>query len=229
MFKRLMLALAVGGSPPVLAPAANAAFGIAKWESITCKENVDTPLIGEKLVGTPFPAQSGAQCKGAKTTPGKLFTQAAGHPNFGMHRLHHGTPLSPENSGAGGFPEGFLHKIVVDTPEGLSVNPEAVPQCPALGKIKTTSVQTCKPGKRSSASTISRSLGRVRPCAGFSHGNLRPGPRRGPGVQRRTVQRGPNGRLPDRRRGPDLHRRLTGAPSISTSPSRSARSRSARR
>jgi hypothetical protein len=141
MVRRLLLVLAVGMlGAAFVAPAAHAAFGIEKWESITCKENVDTPALGGKLVGAPFPAQSGEQCKGA-TTPGKLFTQAAGHPNFGITDFTMNT--FPEGSGAGGFPEGFLHQIVVDTPEGLSVNPEAVPQCP-LSEIKTPPF-TCKP------------------------------------------------------------------------------------
>jgi hypothetical protein len=141
MVKRLMLVLVVGVlGAAVVAPAAHAAFGIAKWESITCKENVDTPALGAKLVGAPFPAQSGEQCKGA-TTPEKLFTQAAGHPNFAITDFTMNTFL--EGSGAGGFPESFLHKIVVDTPEGLSVNPEAVPQCP-IAEIETPPF-TCKP------------------------------------------------------------------------------------
>ena len=51
MSKRLLLALVVGVlGAAVVAPAAHAAFGIEKWESITCKENVDTPGIGEKLI-----------------------------------------------------------------------------------------------------------------------------------------------------------------------------------
>jgi hypothetical protein len=142
MVKRLLLALVVGVlGAAVVAPAAHAAFGIQKWESITCSENADTPGVGEKLIGTPFPAAPPpGQCKGA-TTPGQLFTQAAGHPNFGITDFTMNT--FPEGSGAGGFPEGFLHKIVVDTPEGLSVNPEAVPQCP-LSEIKTPPF-TCKP------------------------------------------------------------------------------------
>ncbi len=142
MSKRLLLALVVGVlGAAVVAPAAHAAFGIEKWESITCNANEDTPGIGEKLIGTPFPAAPPAgQCKGA-TTPEKLFTQAAGHPNFGITDFTMNT--FPEGGGAGGFPEGFLHKIVVDTPEGLSVNPEALPQCP-LSEIETPPF-TCKP------------------------------------------------------------------------------------
>jgi hypothetical protein len=141
MARRFLIAVAVMALGAVfVAPAAQAAFGIEKWESITCKENLDTPGVGEKLVGTPFPAQSAGQCKGA-TTPEKLFTQSSGHPNFGITDFTLNT--FPEGSGAGGFPQGFVSKIVVDTPEGLSVNPEAVPQCP-IAEINTPPF-TCKP------------------------------------------------------------------------------------
>src|SRR6185312_2641128 len=140
MLKRLLLVLVVGAlGAAVVAPAAHAAFGIEKWESITCKENVDTPALGGELEGEPFPPQSPGQCKGA-TTPEKLFTQAAGHPNFGITDF---TLNTLAIAGAGGFPDGFVKDIVVDTPEGLSVNPEAVPQCP-IAEIKTPPY-TCNP------------------------------------------------------------------------------------
>src|SRR5690349_12233043 len=117
MLRRLIvLALAVGLGALFAAPAAHAAFGIAKWESITCKENVNTP----PPTGVPeFPTTPQTlQCTGE--TPEKLFTQAAGHPNFGVTDFTLNTfPLA---SGIGGFPEGFVKDIVVDTPEGLSVN-----------------------------------------------------------------------------------------------------------
>lgn len=102
------------------ASSAQAEFGIANWESLTCKENVDTPALGGTLVGAfPIP-QSGEQC--LENTPSKWFTQAAGHPNFGI------TDFTLNNTA--GFPEGLVKNIVVETPEGLSVNPEAAPQCP---------------------------------------------------------------------------------------------------
>ncbi len=112
---------------PVVAQAGP--IGIAEWESITCKENVDLPLIpGEPgtEVGTeatlPTPPE---QCKGS--TSSKLFTQAAGHPNFGITEFKLNT--FPPASGVEGFPTSFVKDIIVDTPEGLSVNPEALPQC----------------------------------------------------------------------------------------------------
>jgi hypothetical protein len=112
-----LFALALGASP------AQAAFGIAEWEAITCKENADTPGLGEAPIAGPPPLpQSPGQC--TKDTPEKWFTQAAGHPPFGITDFTLNTFATP---GAIGFPEGFVKEIVVDTPEGLGVNPEATP------------------------------------------------------------------------------------------------------
>ncbi len=99
---------------------AQAAFGIEKWESLTCKENVDTPALGGLPVVGAFPLpQSGEQC--LESTSGKWFTQSSGHPNFGI------TDFTLNNTA--GSPDGLVKDIVVETPEGLSVNPEALPQC----------------------------------------------------------------------------------------------------
>ncbi|HEU4905052.1 MAG TPA: hypothetical protein VFT19_02915 [Solirubrobacterales bacterium] len=108
------LVFAFGASP------AKAAFGIAEWEALTCKENTDTPALGGTLVGA-FPlAPPAGQC--TDETPEKFFTQATGHPTYGITDFTLNT--LPAGTG-GGFPEGFVKDIVVDTPEGLGVNPEA--------------------------------------------------------------------------------------------------------
>jgi hypothetical protein len=126
--KRLLLVFALGIlGAALVAPSAGAAVGVQKWESLTCKENADLPTaLGapeiKKESELPQPTE---QCKGS--TPEKLFTQAAGHPNYGItdFRIDTYNPLF----GIGGFPTTFLKDIVVDTPEGLSVNPNALPQC----------------------------------------------------------------------------------------------------
>ncbi len=128
MARRLLIAVAVMCLGAVFAvPGANAAFGIEKWSAITCSENADTPKVTDPL-GTvagkrPLP-QDPAQCN--PSTPSKWFTQAAGHPNFAYTDF----TLNTLNAiGAIGFPDGFVKDIVVDTPEGLSVNPEAAAKC----------------------------------------------------------------------------------------------------
>jgi hypothetical protein len=130
MARRFLIAAAVMALGAVFAaPSAQGAFGIANWEALTCKENVDTPNVGEPpIVGLPPLAKAAGQC--TKETPERWFTQAAGHPDFGITDFTLNTvPNVPAAEGKIGFPEGFVKEIVVDTPEGLSVNPEAVPQC----------------------------------------------------------------------------------------------------
>jgi hypothetical protein len=55
-------------------------------------------------------------------TPNLFFTQAAGHPPFGF------TQISTKRQGLA-EPVGNLKTVLVDLPPGLSVNPQATPQC----------------------------------------------------------------------------------------------------
>jgi hypothetical protein len=69
-------------------------------------------------------------------TPSQFFTQAAGHPPVGFTQI-----IVKSSPGAlGPVPVGNLKTVLVDLPRGLSVNPQATPQCelaagesPALG------------------------------------------------------------------------------------------------
>jgi hypothetical protein len=84
------------------APAADAAFGVSKWEAGTCK--TDAPKCTYASPSTQF------------------FTEAAGHPPIGLTDFVFNT--------TGGAPDGEGVKDVrVDLPEGLNVDPQAVPQC----------------------------------------------------------------------------------------------------
>lgn len=136
-FAAALVVLAFAASP------AQAAFGIAEWQALTCSENEDTPKVGEPpIVGlAPLP-QSPGQC--TKETEPKWFTQAAGHPNFGITDFTLNTFPPPPASPVGGFPEGFVKDIIVDTPEGLSVNPEAAPQC----TVKQLEETECPPASQ---------------------------------------------------------------------------------
>jgi hypothetical protein len=85
----------------VAAPAADAAFGVSKWEAGTCK--VDTP-----------------KCT-YSSDKSQFFTQAAGHPPVGLTDFVFNT--------TGGVPDDSVKDVRVDLPEGLNVDPQAVPQC----------------------------------------------------------------------------------------------------
>jgi hypothetical protein len=132
--RRLLLVIAVGVLGAVfVASTANAAVGVQRWESLTCKENADKPAPLPEKFGEPGQEPGiektlvppAGQCNNA--TPSKLFTQAAGHPNYGITDFKIDT--FPSVFPVSGFPTTFLKDIVVDTPEGLSVNPQALPQC----------------------------------------------------------------------------------------------------
>lgn len=56
-------------------------------------------------------------------TPDQFFTQAAGHPPVGF------TQIIVRNTGAFQAPVGHLKTVLVDLPQGTSVNPEATPKC----------------------------------------------------------------------------------------------------
>jgi hypothetical protein len=84
------------------APMAQADFGIKTFEAGTCKS--DTP-----------------EC--TYTAPeSQFFTQAAGHPPFGITGFE-------VNTTSLGEPEGSIKDVRVDIPPGLAVNPQATEQC----------------------------------------------------------------------------------------------------
>jgi hypothetical protein len=113
-----LFVLAFAASP------ARAAFGVDEWQSLTCTENEDIPPFGEETPAQEPPLPEGEPC--TKETSLKWFKQAAGHPPFGITDLILNTLSGP---GAEGFPDGFVKDIIVETPEGLSVNPEALAKC----------------------------------------------------------------------------------------------------
>jgi hypothetical protein len=86
----------------VCAPSAIAGFGVSKWEAGTCTTSGCTA-----------------------STPEQFYTQAGGHPPFGI------TDFRFNTSGSAGSeaPEGNVKEVRVDIPAGLSVDPLATPQC----------------------------------------------------------------------------------------------------
>jgi hypothetical protein len=102
-----LCASAVVGS--VAAPAAQAAFGPETFEAGTC-----------------FGIAPTCTYKSIEAEPNEAFTQAAGHPPWGIttFELNHRKVLLAEE------PEGApLRRLRVDVPPGLAANPEALPQC----------------------------------------------------------------------------------------------------
>jgi hypothetical protein len=99
---RISIAAAIAVLAVALEPSATAlaGFGLAKWEAGTCKS---------------------AEC--TVSTPEEFYTQAAGHPPYGI------TDFELNTNSATGAPEGKIKELRVDIPPGLSVDPFATPQC----------------------------------------------------------------------------------------------------
>jgi len=86
------------------APGGNPETAAAGWQAGTCSAD---PCSAE--------------------TPSLFFTQAAGHPSKGFTQIivKHAPGLLPGSE----IPAGNLKTVLVDLPVGLSVNPQATPQC----------------------------------------------------------------------------------------------------
>jgi hypothetical protein len=101
----LVAAIAAGAS----APSALAAFGVteANFEAGTCVNKTCT-------------------YKSVEANPEEAFTQAAGHPAWGIT----GFELNSREALLGQHePEGSLKRVRVDVPPGLAANPQALPTC----------------------------------------------------------------------------------------------------
>ncbi|MHB1469061.1 MAG: hypothetical protein ACYCX7_07885 [Solirubrobacteraceae bacterium] len=108
-----LAALALGAFA-TSAAAAGEGFGIKKLESGTCTEN-----------GQAAPAE---ECTYA--TPSRFYTQAAGHPNYGITFFEFDTTEAPGPGGSkANAPKGNVKNIRTDLPLGLSVNGQALPRC----------------------------------------------------------------------------------------------------
>jgi hypothetical protein len=78
-----------------------AAFGVSKWEAGTCNSDICDYNSSQSL----------------------FYTQVAGRPPFGI------TDFSFNTDAILGLPDGNIRNVRVDLPPGLSVNPQATPQC----------------------------------------------------------------------------------------------------
>ena len=108
-----LLALLVGAIVVVSAPAvAQAAFGLDGFVALNCAEGFEK--CGEGAVP---PSEGTAKTEG--------YTQAAGHPPFGV------TDFKVSATGPAGeeVPSGIVTKIRTDVAPGVSTNPEAVTKC----------------------------------------------------------------------------------------------------
>ncbi len=98
----------------IVAPAAaQASLGIERFLASNCKVNTCKKVPGE----TPEEEKEKAEAEG--------FTQAGGHPNFGVTDFKVNTTGPPGSE----VPTGIVTHLRTDVAPGLSTNPQAVPQC----------------------------------------------------------------------------------------------------
>ncbi|MGV1049928.1 MAG: hypothetical protein ACOYD4_15555 [Solirubrobacterales bacterium] len=97
-----LIAPCAGAADIIEAQSNTAAAG---WQAATCKPGTDLTC--------------------APDTPSQFFTQAAGHPGVGFTQFI----VKHETGVLGETPVGNVKTLRVDLPPGLSVNPQATPQC----------------------------------------------------------------------------------------------------
>jgi hypothetical protein len=104
-----LVALLVAVVCGAMASAAQAGFGVEEknFEAGTC-------------------AVASCTYASVEANPGEAFTQAAGHPQYGIT----GFELNSTAVGLGREPIGSVKRVRVDIPSGLAADPEALPQCP---------------------------------------------------------------------------------------------------
>jgi hypothetical protein len=98
------------------------------WQAGTCKK--DSPVC-------------------SVATPEEFFEEAGAHPQVGF------TQFIVENEPPGKTPVGALKNVHVDLPQGLSVNPQATPQCT---QAEFESVAGCKEESKVGESAVTASL-----------------------------------------------------------------------
>ncbi len=97
------------------ASSAQAEFGIARWEALTCNTDESAPGAGNW-------AANGNPCVETDEAS-RFYTQAAGHPPFGINAFLLNQTETPP------LPDGNLAYTRTELPEGLGINPNATPQC----------------------------------------------------------------------------------------------------
>jgi hypothetical protein len=97
-----------GAAMVLCAPIAQASFGVEEhnFEAGTC-------------------ITSSCTYASIEASHGEAYTQAAGHPPFGIT----GFELNHHSAGLGQEPDGALKRVRVDIPPGLAADPQALPQC----------------------------------------------------------------------------------------------------
>jgi hypothetical protein len=138
----------------VLAPAAQAGFGVSLWEAGTCENHTCT-------------------YKSVEANHAEAFTQAAGHPAWGITTFELNHTGSPPLAKPEGEP---LKRVRVDVPSGLASNPQAPAKCKIADFMKDLCLPTTEVGtQEATVWTGLTDLELTGPTAGHVY-NLEPEP-----------------------------------------------------
>jgi len=85
---------------------------------LTCSNDVSLPGLGN------WASTAGSNPCVETDPPSEFFSQAGGHPKYGVNAF-----LMNQTGGSPNLPDGFIKRTKVELPEGLGVNPQATPQC----------------------------------------------------------------------------------------------------
>jgi hypothetical protein len=124
----------------------------------TASPAVAVDIIEEELPETVNSGWQAGTCKAdapqecSIDTPDQFFTQAAGHPPVGF------TQIIVKHTGAFKEPVGHIKTVLVDLPQGMSVNPEATPKCELTAEGKFP-VSGCPPNTQVGYSNVEASTG----------------------------------------------------------------------
>jgi hypothetical protein len=110
-FRMCLVALLAGACLAGAAPAAQAAFGVESFFAANCKVSTCNKAA------TPAEEKEKAEKEG--------YTQAAGHPPFGVTDF----TVNTKKVGSANVPEGIVRHVRTDVAPGVSTNPEAVAKC----------------------------------------------------------------------------------------------------
>jgi hypothetical protein len=130
---------AVADTGDIIAPQHNPPTAEDGWQAGTC--TTDVP-----------------EC--TPQTPGQFYTQAAGHPNVGLTQfIVKNKPFEVLGLPVPGTenPVGTLKTLRVELPVGLSVNPQATPQC-ALANFQAEQCAVSAPGSQVGTSAVTAAL-----------------------------------------------------------------------
>jgi hypothetical protein len=116
-----LVALLTGAGLAAASPSAYAAFGVESFFAGNCNAASKAETTGCKHAATPAEEKANAEVEG--------YTQAAGHPAFGVTDFAVNTHVEQTMPFQAVAPDGIVTHVRTDVGPGVSTNPEAMEKC----------------------------------------------------------------------------------------------------